>query len=349
MATKPRKKAPAAAQTLDSAEAPADEDIPASPVPLAETAAPAKPADADREPWGPCIHIKSHLIHELHLSAKERVDLLDRDGWIDYPFALDVFEMVERWMTGPKRLRPHSRLIIARPNSGKSALGHQLAERHPYIEDPEQETTVMPLVRIEAPSSANDKAMYQALLTKLYGRFNENESTHRLLARLADALIKMGTRVLVIDEFHHMLTGTAREQHKVLNGLKHISNMCGISILGLGTAQAAAAVHIDTQWKSRFKALPMPLWTANRETRSFLRSLEQNLPLKHPSNLWSKELCSRIVNLTGGALGEMVDLLSEAAMYAVKTGSESIGVDEITHCGYTSMGQSEAAWNTSAL
>jgi hypothetical protein len=58
------------------------------------------------------------------------------------------------------------------------------------------------------------------------------------------------------------------------------------------------------------------------------------LPLKQQSNLAGKEMASRLLAMSGGTIGELSELLNEAAMYAIRKGTEVIDATSLTNCGY---------------
>jgi hypothetical protein len=65
-----------------------------------------------------------------------------------------------------------------------------------------------------------------------------------------------------------------------------------------------------------------------------LDSLEAALPLSRSSDLSSEPLARRIFSLSEGLIGEIVAIVTKAAIAAIKSGAERItkaGVDELRH------------------
>lgn len=52
---------------------------------------------------------------------------------------------------------------------------------------------------------------------------------------------------MIIDEVHHLLAGSVREQRQLLNQLKFISNELRMPIVALGTSEALYAMQTDPQ------------------------------------------------------------------------------------------------------
>ncbi|KVF66413.1 hypothetical protein WJ17_17915 [Burkholderia vietnamiensis] len=65
------------------------------------------------------------------------------------------------------------------------------------------------------------------------------------LERLArEILRRMSPRMLVVDEVHHLLAGSYREQRASLNLLKFLANDLQISMVLVGSVFATAGVEV---------------------------------------------------------------------------------------------------------
>jgi ATP-dependent Clp protease ATP-binding subunit ClpA len=70
-----------------------------------------------------------------------------------------------------------------------------------------------------------------------------------------DLLKKIGTKLLFIDEVHHLLAGSQREQRRALNLLKFVANELKVVVVVVGTQDAFHALQTDAQVASRFEPL----------------------------------------------------------------------------------------------
>ena len=96
--------------------------------------------------------------------------------------------------------------------------------------------------------------------------------------------------MLILDEFHTLLAGTAKQRQNALAELKMISNKIKIPIVGVGTKDALSVVQNEPQLlQSRFWVMKLPKWERNKDFVQLLSSFEKALPLKQKSNLTSKE------------------------------------------------------------
>jgi Bacterial TniB protein len=91
-----------------------------------------------------------------------------------------------------------------------------------------------------------------------------------LEGRALDLLKKIGIKLLFTDEVHHLLAGSQREQHRVLNLQKFVANELKIVVVAVGTQDAFHALQTDAQVASRFAPLLIPRWPATDAFRAFI-------------------------------------------------------------------------------
>jgi len=143
-------------------------------------------------------------------------------------------------------------------------------------------------------------------------------------------------KMLIIDEIHNILSGPISKQKMFMNALKNLSNSLQISIILVGTKEALRATNTDEQINNRFKPVFLPKWHYNNEYLSLLASFEKIIPLKKYSSLATNEKIGlKILDLSEGYIGEMVDLLAASAIVAIKNGNEKITLNELSSCNFT--------------
>lgn len=139
--------------------------------------------------------------------------------------------------------------------------------------------------------------------------------------------------MLVVDEVHHLLAGTYREQSASLNLLKFLANDLQISMVLVGTRDAVLALQTDTQMISRYTPFEIPRWRESDRLRRLLAACERVLPLRKPSDLARREIVQFVLSATGGLTGEISTLLSNAAELSIRTGDEYVGITHLEHVG----------------
>jgi hypothetical protein len=98
-------------------------------------------------------------------------------------------------------------------------------------------------------------------------------------------LKKAKPRLLTIDEIHHLLACTPREQRAALNVLKLLSN---------------ELMRTDPQIASRFESCALPSWTANEDLRSFLAGFLQQLDVEGSDIVNNRIAIDYILELISG-------------------------------------------------
>jgi hypothetical protein len=148
------------------------------------------------------------------------------------------------------------------------------------------------------------------------------------LARTRDLcrqiLVTMGVRMLIIDEIHNLLAGTARQQRVFLNTLRFLANDLRIPLVCVGTDDARLALLTDRQLAERFDALELTSWTNNKAFGDLMVGFERSLPLRAPSDLTSPEVRARILDMTAGITNRIFRLIETVATLAITTGAERI-------------------------
>jgi hypothetical protein len=97
--------------------------------------------------------------------------------------------------------------------------------------------------------------------------------------------------MLIVDEVHHLLAGTYREQRASLDLLKFLANDLWATKVLVGTRDAVIALQTDSQMVSRFTPFEVPRWRVSEAFRRLLAAFERILPLRRPSDLVEGSRC----------------------------------------------------------
>jgi hypothetical protein len=148
---------------------------------------------------------------------------------------------------------------------------------------------------------------------------------HRLREKIIKELRSRNTRGVVIDEFNSVLVGTARQQRRFLQLLRYLSNEIEASLICVGTPEARQSLITDEQLQSRFSSVDLPPWEAADENlQIFIANYVQHFPLRNPSPVVSKKICSLLAYRSDGITDSICKALTRAAVNAVLSGSEMI-------------------------
>jgi hypothetical protein len=271
-------------------------------------------------------HLAPEARSVLDLTDEQRIAFLAEDRWIDYPRARKVLEELERLLVCPKRTRMPSLLIHGESNIGKSMTIQKFLRTHPQKEF-NHDTGMLQLdvLAVEMPSAPTERRVYGQLLLAMNAPYRPGDRLAAVESTALTLLRQIGPKMIVVDEVHNLLAGSAREQRASLNLLKFLSNQVPCSIVALGTRDALAAVQTDPQIASRFPGLELPRWQENEDLRGFLAGFERQLPLRKASRISdNRAIVNSIMNATGGVTGDMAALLSRAAEAAIHSRTECI-------------------------
>lgn len=269
-------------------------------------------------------HIHPDFRHVLGFPARERIAFMDHPRWIGYPVSNHIMETMRGLMEKPVRPRMPNLLIVGEPNNGKTTIVRRFMELHGQGYVNEDADPVKPVILTEAPPSADEKGFYISILERFWAPYRATDPVAKLRYQTIHQLRACSTRLLIIDEFHSLLTGSAIKQREVMNTIKLVCNELMIPIVGVGTRDAVRVLHTDPQHASRFDVITLPLWDLNQEFQKMLASFEKTLPLKKPSRLQQPELATTLHAISGGNLGNLQRLLVECAAEAILSGKEQI-------------------------
>jgi hypothetical protein len=269
-------------------------------------------------------HLHADFRHIMALSNKERIEFMDMPRWIGYKSAQQILDTLQSLMNKPTRPRMPNLLIVGDPNNGKTTIIRRFRELcgQSYVD--ENSDPIKPVIVAESPPSADEKGLYISILEQFYAPYRASDPTSKLRYQVIHILRMCKTRVLVIDEFHSLLTGSAIKQREVMNAIKLLCNELAIPVIGVGTREAVRVLHTDPQHASRFDVMTLPIWELNQDFQRLLAGFEKVLPLKKASKLHEPELASLIHTISEGNTGNIHRLLIECATEAIESGKEQI-------------------------
>lgn len=272
----------------------------------------------------PYSHIHPEFRHIMGLSDGERLEFLDQPRWIGYEAAHRILDTLQGLMHKPKRPRMPNLLIVGDSNQGKTTLLQRFYDLcgEGYVN--EDAEPVKPVILAEAPSSADEKALYCSILERFHAPYRSTDPKIKLRYQIIHLFRECHVQILGIDEFHSLLTGSAIKQREVMNAIKLLCNELAIPIVGVGTRDAVRVLHTDPQHASRFDVIELPRWELNQSFQRLLADFESVLPLKNPSQLHQPELAKLVYAISEGNLGNLHRLLAECAMDAIHSGKEQI-------------------------
>jgi type II secretory pathway predicted ATPase ExeA len=270
------------------------------------------------------------------LPNEERIQRVRTDRWVGYTRATEAIIKLEELLSHPKRQRMPNLLLIGQTNNGKSMIIEKF--RRTYLSEKENlyQPEDIPVVIVQMPSDPKIPRFYSMLLYAMNVRLISRSRISDLETKVLQALERLKVKLLIIDEVHNLLAGTAVAQREFLNLIRFLGNQLKIPIVCVGTKDAYYAIRSDDQLENRFEPFTLPLWQEDEEFASLLTSIASTFPLRKPSTLTTPDIMRFILDKSEGSIGEIMTLLTKAAILAIELGEEMINKKILAQVDYQS-------------
>ena len=282
-------------------------------------------------------HLADNTRDAAQLAPKERIAYLRVDRWIDYPRALEALDLLEQLRETPERTRMPCLLIHGESGIGKTMIIEKFRRAHPPAFNRQKGLQDIDVVAVQMPPAPQERRLYGQILMALNAPYRPSDRLSAVEHTALTLLHKLKPKIIIVDEVHHLLAGSPRDQRASLNLLKFLSNDLKCSVVALGTRDALAAMHTDSQIASRFPDFEIPRWQEDQGFRRFLAAFERLLPLREPSQLSDRTIVSTLLRASHGITGEVTALLIKAAEIAIHCGAERITADILDKVGKSSI------------
>ena len=247
--------------------------------------------------------------------------------WVSYARANEALARMEHLLRHPPCGRMPSMLLYGDSDIGKTMVVDKFVRDHPNICNEFGEIESRKVLRLQMPSKPNDGRLYAQIIEGLGHKAPYTRRGMDLEILSLRLLHQHPPRMMIVDEVHHLLAGTVREQRQSLNQLKFLSNELRMPVVALGTSEALYAMQADPQIASRFEPFALPRWRESAGLREFVVGFGRLLPLHLPSPFGDKDMIQKLMAYSGGLTGRITTLLAQAAELAIRQKTECISLD----------------------
>jgi hypothetical protein len=268
-------------------------------------------------------HLAQNAANLLSRTDSDRIAAIREERWITYPRARLSLELLDELLARPRTTRMPSLAIYADSGMGKTMLLERFRRAHPAIYDRGERRLISPVLALQMASHATERRFYGQLLTAIGVPFVPRATVLEMEIQALRNLRRMEVRLLMLDEVHNILAGSAKEQRIMLNTLRYVSNELQIALVGLGISEAREAIGGDVQLARRFEELTLPRWQGDEEFQEFVLCILRHLPLKLASQISAGAL-RQVLQATEGVTARVFRMLNDLAVAAIQAGTECI-------------------------
>ena len=272
-------------------------------------------------------HLHTGVWSFLGESLDDRITRLYSPKWVAYARGNEALARMEHILRYPPSGRMPCMLLHGDSDIGKTMIVEKFVREHPNICNEFGEVEARKVLRLQMPARPNDGRFYAQIIDGLGHQAPYTRRGTDLEILGLRLLHRKPPRLMIVDEVHHLLAGSVREQRQSLNQLKFLSNELRMSVVALGTSEALYAMQTDPQIASRFEPFALPRWKESAELRAFVVSFARLLPLEKPSPLAGKDMIQKLMAYSNGLTGKITSLLAQSAELAIRHRTESISVE----------------------
>lgn len=273
-------------------------------------------------------HLLEHVRPYLARDREERIAYMRAPRWIGHDVAKNAHRRLAELLSRRPSLRTQGLMLVGPYANGKTMIAERFAVEH-LRTAPEQKVWIA-----QTREGAGLGHFYGSILQALRAPGGDMRDVGRKAEQLDHLLASLRPRVLIFDEFHNALRGRARDVEAIFAFLRRIGRQFDVSPVLVGEVAVYDFVNATSEMASRFDPIAVPRWQYGEEYLMLLDSLEAALPLARSSDLSREASARRIFSLSEGLIGEIVAIVTKAAIAAIRSGAERItkaGVDELRH------------------
>lgn len=219
---------------------------------------------------------------------------------------------------------------------GKTTICYHYAAKYPRQND--ESGTLVPVLYTRTPSSPTLKSLTTKMLDDLCDPAAEKGSFVKQKIRLKELIQACGTQLVILDELQHLIDADRERILKsVSNLVKELIEELQVPIVMVGLPESLGVLTSNRQLGRRVSQRPMLSefrWddeTQRRQFRSFLKTIDEKLPLEKSSQLATFDLAKKIHFASDGVMDHFMKLIRHAAQIAVELDLDHIDLPLLSH------------------
>lgn len=265
-------------------------------------------------------HLDTATIELLDEPLQKRVDAINRELFVPYPFATEFIDAMMWRMSLPQGSRRPCIALGGESGLGKTHLIAELLDQCGIDRKTGLDENGVRTVFLMDCTSLRSAKLFRMRFSNLVGCAVD--------ASIDDAcklLKKSPVRLIVFDEAHTLRDMKPRDDFvDVCNYLKQISNDCERPMLMAGDVNVGDMLVSDNHLATRFKTWKLEPWRSIAELRDFVDALLSTFPLPEASPVTDDTTLSMIIEQTKGNTESIVLSLRRTAVLAAQAGGRRV-------------------------
>lgn len=273
------------------------------------------------------LHLNADFRRYAALNDDDRIQRIRADTYIAYGRCEKARLHMEDLFIYPKRDRMPCLVLSGAPGMGKTKILTTFLQDHPRTFDGEAGRSNIPVVMFQMPTEPDERSVYSMILDVVQAPHSINATVASMRSVVIRVLKDVGTKILMIDEFQAMLTGSPTQQKVFFGSLRFLHNELRIPLICAGTEEADMALTRNAHLDARFDRIELIRWDDDKDFKQLLFMLGAILPLRRPSKLDAPAVRKQILDMTDGVTARIFRLIEVAAVEAIRKGVECLDLE----------------------
>jgi hypothetical protein len=263
-------------------------------------------------------------------TKEERIKAVQQELVIAHPTYAAAMNHAMCMVKQERRPRAPGLIVTGPVASGKTTFGRTILWKFQQLPPTSAVQDLPPCaVMISLTALTTAHGFYGRILRALNAPFKIRQVRSEREDVAITALAQANCSLLILDELQDILKGSVQDQHRVLDTIKYIMNTLGMPILCLGIEEAGKALEGNPHLKARFTEARLGTWKYDQDYFNLLASVEPHLHLGDDAKLTDCAIAKRILELSEGNMGLIMEIIRNAAVVAIAKGSATITLEMI--------------------
>ena len=289
----------------------------------------------------PYAHLHESVRPLMGGPKEARIEYVMQNQWLPHLQAREVIGRLELLFKPAVAPGSPSMFLCGPTGTGKSALLKHFCLGKPQETQPGGMPTC-PALYVRMPPEPNETRLWSEILLALRISHRYGDPPFIKAQQARRVLKNLGCRMLVLDELHNLLHGPVARRRQTGAAIKTFGEQLEMRIVVAGTLDALVAWHTDDEMRRRWPRHDFSPLALDGEFARLLRSYRQLLPLAKASNLAVDPIKSALHEMSSGVIGELAEVLRQAAICAINDGTEEITLATLKALDYRRLYQKPA-------